>query len=1030
MPVLFPDRIQHNNPNYPVVYSSDVKGGLQQVSTFSNVALSAAFSQQTSKFQTGSLLITLDTNVVYFLSGNTSAGNDPLLTASWIQLAQGTGGTGATGATGDSGPTGATGADGATGAAGSPGVTGATGSPGVTGATGPAGATGATGETGPAGATGIIGGIYGPTGLLAEGATGIQFLGTGISASVQGSFVSIEVLCCTGAAIGILSQGVDIVGGTAAVQNLYSINFVDGSEDQTNYIQATTDSIGNVTVSVKTPGLQRSTIGILYTLTVSENVGTATISVYRTLSGESDKFVPSLVRVNYAYQDITAVKGTDYNFTNGYFDFTPSSPGQFSFSFTVNNDLVINPDGKYFNVNYDIDPSSTGIGIFSWNGGGPGQTGATGATYVHITDDDTPSSSVFRFVTASDSQYEPKAGTNGTPGTLDEIPVSFSIANSGTVGPTGGNVTISLSGGSAIRGTDYEIYRNGVVDSSNSSWVLYFESSSPLLPISIAPLRNTSRFDTNTNVTFSLSLPNAYGQPSVVFPSTVGNPSTFTYNILEADISTVSTFQFTQSSAYPSVPEGQTGSVAISRTLTTFLPGFPQSNSNVNYWQNTNPTIDLSFLPLTSTAVKGTDFSPIWQVYDTQSGGSIVQTLNYTSVDTNTLNFGTVPATLSAINNFSQIKYIRIGTLDDSIIGSPARTLRTSIGNATSIVNGVNRGETGSPNTASFNITDPSSWAVSTISISPSTQNVTQPAPGAQNAQVTFTVSRTKGPGDGVPDPITLNYVIEGVTPNAAVEGVNYSLNGQPNNGTISFGATDISFTFTVNILPDAGTPGAAIQEGDKKFRMRLISPFVYASPPVANLAVAGNLNAEVTINDTFNIPDYNRVFYYFHGGAGPGYPGVVNLTSPTATYTLPSGTTSSLSDAMSAMIAGTSSTGFFTQVQSFTLAQNKTLAQAGAQGFSWTYLTAPVVPTGPTTTTQPNQYYYLAVPTNAGTTFQGLYYPEDLTTPVISDMHLQINGNKHQAAEKKAFTYNNQGYILYRLGLVASTQSWIVGFV
>jgi hypothetical protein len=279
-----------------------------------------------------------------------------------------------------------------------------------------------------------------------------------------------------------------------------------------------------------------------------------------------------------------------------------------------------------------------------------------------------------------------------------------------------------------------------------------------------------------------------------------------------------------------------------------------------------------------------------------------------------------------------------------------------------------------------------------------------------------------------VPDPITLNYVIEGVAPNAAVEGVNYSLNGQPNNGTISFGATDTSFTFTVNILPDTGQPGAALQEGNKKFRMRLISPFVYTSPPVANLAIAGNLNAEVTIQDTFNIPDYNRVFYYFHGGAGPGYPSSPDLTIST-TYSLPSGTTSSLSDVMSAMIAGTPATGFFTQVQNFTLGQNKTLAQAGAEGFSWTYLPAPVFTVAPNTTQQPNQFYYLAVPTNAGTTFQGLYYPEDLTTSVIADMHLQINGNKHQAASKKPFTYNNQGYILYRLGLYAGTQSWTVGF-
>lgn len=830
----------------------------------------------------------------------------------------------------------------------------------------------------------------------------------------------------------VYSQSQQIVGGTTGIPFANSFNFIDGPEDQLEYIDAYIDplappGVGNVIVSVKTPGLQKSTIGILYTLTVSENVGTAGVSVFRTLSGESDKFVPSLVRVNYSYQDLTAVEGTDYTFNNGYFDFTPSSPGQFSFTFTVANDIVINPDGKYFNINYDIDPTSTGSAIFAWNGGGPGQTGATGTTYVHITDDDTPSSSSFKFGTSSTSQYEPKNGNNGSEGTSYTIPVSWNPSTSGTVGPTGGNVTISLTGGSAIRGTDYVIYRNGSIDSVNSSWVLYFESSSPTLPISIVPLRNTSRFDTNTNVTFSLSSPNAYGQPSVVFPSSVGNPSTFTFNILEADISTVSTFQFTQSSAYPSVPEGQTGSIAISRTLSTFLPGFPQSNNNVNYWQSTNPTIDLSISDL-STAVKGTDYSPIWEVSDTLVGPA-VQSLNYSgATTTRTVNFGTVPSTLSSISGVSQTKYIRIGTLNDGIIGSPARSLKTSIGNATSIVNSVNRGETGSPNTASFNITDPSSWAVSTISISPSSQSVTQPAPGQPNAQVTFTVTRSKGPGDGVPDPINLNYVIESVDPNGAIEGVNYSLNGQPNNGTISFGATDDSFTFTANILPDAGNPGAAIQEGNKKFRMKLISPFVYSSPPVPNLAVAGNLNAEVTIQDTFNVPTYNRTFFYFHGGAGPGYPSSPDLTTATS-YSLPSGTTSSLSDVITAMIAGTTTTGFFTQVQSFTLGNNLTLAQAGAAGFTWTYLTAPVVNVAPGVTQQPNQYYYLAVPTNAGTTFEGLYYPEDLTTSVIANMHLQINGNKHQAASKKPFTYNNQGYILYRLGLNASTQSWVVGF-
>ena len=182
-----------------------------------------------------------------------------------------------------------------------------------------------------------------------------------------------------------------------------------------------------------------------------------------------------------------------------------------------------------------------------------------------------------------------------------------------------------------------------------------------------------------------------------------------------------------------------------------------------------------------------------------------------------------------------------------------------------------------------------------------------------------------------------------------------------------------------------------------------------------------------VSILNSF-VTNYNRTFYYFHGGAGPGYPSSSDLTA-TGSYSLPSGTTSSLTEVMTAMIDGTSSEGFFTQILSFELQNNMTLSQAGEMGFSWEYLPAPTFTISPGNTVQPNQYYYLAVPTNTESGWDNLYYPEDLTTSVLSDMRLQINGNKHQAASKKAFSYDGKGYMLYRLGISPSTQAWSVGF-
>ncbi len=1012
MPVLFPDRIQHNNPNYPVVYSSDVKGGLQQVSTFSNAALNAAFSQQTSKFQTGSLLVTLDTNVVYFLGGNTSVGNDPLLTASWIQLAQGTGGTGATGATG---------------ATGTPGPTGATGQAGSTGPTGAAGA------TGPAGATGIIGGIYGPTGLLAEGATGIQFLGTGISASVQGSFVSIEVLCCTGAAIGILSQGVDIVGGTASVQNLYSINFVDGSEDQSNYIQATTDPLGNVTVSVKTPGLQKSVVNIPYEITVTELAGTQSALLTRSLSGEQDKFVPSLVQVNYTYTNGSAVQGSDYTLIPGSVQFTPSINSA-SVIYAIIDNIIIGPNSsKDFYIDYTIDPSSVGSAIFGWIDGqlNPA-TGATGSTHVIITDNDQPSASVFNFVPSSISQYEPKNGSAGATGPLYQIPVSFSISSSGQLNPDTGQVDINLLIGSStgVRGTDYVIYRNGVIDTSNTTWTLNFSGTVATDPIFISPLRNPTQFDTDSYVKFSLSGATASNSvyPYVSFTANVGGASQFTYNIKEADITTSSIFKFASPNTV-SVSEGTTGSVSVTRTITT-NNGYPVGDTNVNYWQPAqyNPQVTL-YISGTSTAVKTTDYNTSFVVKN--SSGTVTQTLDYSTLNQNVLQFnvqGTTPlnsAQLTASN--TETLTISVGTVNQGGV-QPTRFVGLGISGPTAWVDNTNYGSLGTPNTATITITDNNSWATSTFTVTTSTNSINQPRSNEPAGSVTFTISRTNAPLNGtVPNQVTVPYVIEGTGSNPATEGTHYTIGGgYTTTGNLTFNSTDTSFTIPISILQDPGTPTNATQEVNRQFRIRLLASPV-SSPP--GYAVLGNPSSQtVTIVDVYDVPTWNKLFYYFHAGYNPGFPqSITPLTTANASYILPTGgaanttptgtyTTASLSEAMSLWIDTIASgnaavRGFIYPLNTFQIPG--TIPQAGQANVQWTY---------PVTTS--NQNYYLAVPDNSPAL--PLYYEQDLTT----GNHLKYSGqNVNANSTRKAFVYNGNNYWLYYMNANPQTVSLTYGF-
>ena len=1040
MPVLFPDRIQHNNPNYPVVFSEDVMGGLQQISTFSDVALDAAFSEQLSKFKTGSLLVTLDTNVIYFLGGSGATGDNPLVTSSWIQISGVTGPAGATGADGATGAAGATGADGATGAAGATGATGPAGATGADGATGPAGATGidgATGAVGPTGATGIIGGIYGPTGLLVEGATGIQFLGTGISASVQGSFVQIEVLCCTGAAIGILSQGFDVVGGTAPVQDLYSINFVDGSEDQANYIQATTDPSGNVTVSVKTPGLQKSVITIPYDITLSETAGLSSALVTRSLSGEQDKFVPSLVRANYTFINGTATEGTNYSANPGNVDFTPSVNSG-SAPFTIVDDSIIGPlPSRDFYVYYEIDPNSTGNSIFQWYIGGVGYTGATGTTHVTITDDDQPSPSQFTFSTASYDQYEPKNGNAGATGIFYALPVVFNVTSNGDLSPNQAEVVLNLNEAqtTSVRGTDYDIYRNGSLQTGATQWTLNFTGvGAATSPVYIVPLRNPAKFDTNTLVKFFITGPSASNSvyPYVSFVTALGNQTNFTYNILEADITTSSTFRFNPASV--SIPEGATASLSLIRTVTV-NNGFSNNNSNVNYWQPLQPTVSL-YISGASTATGGIDYSQTWQIKG--STGYVFQNLNYTSTNQNTVNWNTPGITAMSNQQLAALSpetlTLLVPTLETPSVGV-ARNIVVGISGPNATVNSVNYGITGSPSTAIITINENDAFVNTTFSVAVSATSIPQPKQGQTLPTVTFTISKlqTSPTNPVLPTLTTVNYIIEPVLPNGAELNTHYTIGGgfQPT-GTLSFDQSTDSIQITCTILADQYNPAQV--ETNKVFRLTLLTPTTSTPGGVASI---GSPNSQtVTITDSFDVPTWNKKFYYFHATNGfPQTAGSGALTTANATYaypnnpanktlppTFPFATTTDLSIAMTDWIdtvnacdaadVSPSVRGYNAVLNSFELG---TTIPNAPSSFSWTW------PQNNPPLTQ--GLYYLAVPDNTSIG-QPAYYSQDLTTG-----YLKYAGSTVAAAEKKNFSYYDQNYVLYLIAAESNTASVTYGF-
>jgi hypothetical protein len=95
------------------------------------------------------------------------------------------------GATGIAGPVGATGATGPQGATGTAGIPGTAGNVGATGATG-IGSTGATGAPGPAGTSANIA-VYDEGGLVVSSVSSLNFVGSAVEATANGSNVTITV---------------------------------------------------------------------------------------------------------------------------------------------------------------------------------------------------------------------------------------------------------------------------------------------------------------------------------------------------------------------------------------------------------------------------------------------------------------------------------------------------------------------------------------------------------------------------------------------------------------------------------------------------------------------------------------------------------------------------------------------------------------------------------------------------------------------------------------------------------------------
>ena len=821
----------------------------------------------------------------------------------------------------------------------------------------------------------------------------------------------------------VYSQGVQVVGGTTGIPYANSINFIDGPDDQQEYIDAYIDpqspsGVGNVIVSVKTPGLQSSTITYDPSKSVGEKAGSSSVPLTRTLSGESDRLVPSLVRIDYSFQDVTAINGTNYIGNNGSISYTPITGTTFSIPFQVKFISGIQED-LYFNINYTVNDASTGRAIFS--NPDTGATGFTATSLITIYDQDKVSVSGFKFNSSGVTIYEPKLGSLGSTGSSSNfyaVPVMFTKTQTGTLDPTAGQVNLNLdtSSSTAVRGQDYAIYRNGSV-SGATSWVMQYDAygEDPQNPVYLVPLRNPATYDSSSIVKFNITGPTASGQAGITFPASVISPSDYTFTIKNADITTVSTFAFTQAS-YSAIPEGQTGAIVVRRSVSPYN-NYPNNDVNVNYWQpSSNVSVGVQILN-TSTAVLGTDYNNQIEVFSQQSGGSPVQTINYSTTNPGTITF-TAGSDPLANPVFTEDRWLRIRTISN---GTPEpvgtdRTIYFGATGATGVIGGLTRSQLGPiVNTNTF-ISDPSEWGVSTFSLSVDKASVNEPKQGDADSFVKFTVTRSNQSGKVSIGSISVHYKIEGIT---AIEGTDYQVVGSAE-GDLQFASNDSTKEIQVKILPQI-TP--APDESDVSFKMTLTSA-TYQTPDQSGLANIQTPTKTVTILDTFDELDYNRTVLLIHGGSTQ-FPLVSDLTAPNATYTLPTGgapnypssyITSSLSEVMTVM--KTIGPPYFPSITEVTLPKGKTIPQLAS-------ISTTTLPWSATTVIPGfgsiSDFYYFAIPTNEeDAAYTSLYYPQNLA--LMNPTYLLNSAGQPTRAintngQGKAFTLGGKGYKLYKTG-------------
>ncbi len=363
---------------------------------------------------------------------------------------------------------------------------------------------------------------------------------------------------------------------------------------------------------------------------------------------------------------------------------------------------------------------------------------------------------------------------------------------------------------------------------------------------------------------------------------------------------------------------------------------------------------------------------------------------------------------------------MRIRTINNGVPEPPNtdRTIYLGLTGATGIIGGLQKAQLGTTKDTNIYITDPSQWATSTFSVTVDNASPTEPKQGDADKFVTFTITRNLSSGT-VPDIVNVYYRIEPIT---AEVGTDYQVVGSTERNVAFAAGGDNSFPIQAQILAQT-TP--APQEPNKSFKITLVSA-TYDSPSTTGLASINSSQsvATVTIQDTFDVLDYNRGVLLIHGGFAQ-YPQVPDLTLENVVYTLPTGpapnypstyTTTDLSEVMYKM--QTIGPPYFPVITTVTLLKDKTIPQLktlGTQTLPW-----------PATAFPAPEKYYFAIPTNEEDPSRStLYYPENLAaqspTYIKNSSSLPTRAI-NASGQGKPFTLGGKGYKLYITGDNAST--------